>query len=211
MEVSEIHNLTTFLRFYVGFNLSHPCTFARNLSEPQTKRNKVASCRSHPQRRAPRSRIRPQRKRPALGSTPSRSKPQGRGLQRPLVISRAAQWHWRNTRARTFAAALRTDFSSPRLELLALRCRGARTDFRNRVPALWRLAAAGSLHPEPWPPPVGRKLLDAAPFSASFCFCWSRALPLGGKTLVSAVVIRPFQLALRGLAGDSSVRLRLGL
>lgn len=93
MEVSEIHNLTTFLRFYVGFNLSRPCTFARNLYEPQTKCNRVASFRSHPQHPAPRSRIRPQRKRPALGSTPSRSKPQGRGLQRPLVFSRASQGH----------------------------------------------------------------------------------------------------------------------
>lgn len=88
-----------------------------------------------------------------------------------------------------------------------MRYSGARTAFRSRVPALWRLAAAGSLHPEPWPQRVGRKLLDDVPFSAFFCFCSPPALLSAGKTLVSAVVTP----ALRGPAGDISVRLRLGL
>lgn len=84
-EVSETHNLTTFLDFTL---VSTSLTLAfRNLSEPQTKHNRAASSQSHPRHAAPRSWTRPQRKRPALGPAPSRSKPQGRGLRRPLVHS----------------------------------------------------------------------------------------------------------------------------
>lgn len=168
MKVSEMHNLTTLLRFRVGFNLSNHCTFARNHSEPQIKRNREGpKFRFRPQHPAPRPGLRP----PGLSVLPLAPPPAA------LSFRGGARGVHSCSNARRSGSDV-TLAHGPSLRL-------CRPSLRRR-PLCWVLSRSGKFRsqgsgprapgsrplfsPEPWPQPAGQKLLDALS-SASSCFC----------------------------------------